>query len=219
MTAPLVELLQDADPDLRIQAALALGEQQDPAAVEPLVRALDDPDANVRFHAIEALGRLRASDAVDALAAIVEGGDFYLAFAAIDALALINDRRVAPRLAPLLARAELRDAVAAALGSLGDDDAVDPLVAALNAEPEAAPAVASALAAIEQRDLRELGEGAHVADAVRARLEPDGLRHLLAAIDTVSPEVLARRYACRRMGAQRRRGRDARRPALAPPCP
>ena len=190
MTAPLVELLQDADSDLRIQAALALGEQQDPAAVEPLVRALDDPDANVRFHAIEALGRLRASDAVDALAAIVESGDFYLAFAAIDALALINDRRVAPRLAPLLARAELRDAVAAALGSLGDDDAVGPLLAALTAEPEAAPAVASALAAIERRDLRELGEGTHVADAVRARLEPDGLRHLLAAIDTASPDVL-----------------------------
>ena len=60
VTAPLIELLQGPDADLRMQAALALGEQQQPAAVGPLVAALDDPDANVRFHAIEALGRLRA---------------------------------------------------------------------------------------------------------------------------------------------------------------
>jgi HEAT repeat protein len=83
-----------------------------------------------------------------------------------------------------------RKAAIEALGRLRASDAVGPLVAALNAQPEATPAVALALAAIEQRDLRELGEGAHVADAVRARLEPDGLRHLLTAIDTASADVL-----------------------------
>ena len=191
MTAPLVELLSDPDGDLRIQAALALGEQQDPAAIEPLLRALDDNNPNVRFHIIEALGRLRASDAVETLAGIVESGDLYLAYAAIDALALINDRRVAPRLAPLLATAELRDAVAAALGMLGDDAAVVPLVETLNAHPDATDAVAGALAAIERRDSRELGDSSHIAEAVRAHVTPDGERHVIDVVERVSPEALA----------------------------
>ena len=191
MTAALVQLLDDPDADLRIQAALALGEQQDPAAIEPLLALLEDPDANVRFHAIEALGRLRATEAVDALADVVESGDVYLAFAAIDALALINDRRVAVRLAPLLASAELRDAVATALGSLGDEYAVPPLIDTINAHPGAAQAVATALASIEQRDRRELGDGLHIGDQLRARLSADGERHLLHAIDGAPPEVLA----------------------------
>lgn len=191
MTAPLVELLQDPDPDLRIQAALALGDQQDPAAIEPLMRALGDNDANVRFHVIEALGRLRASDAVDALAAIVESGDLYLAYAAIDALALINDHRVAPQLAPLLATRDLRDAVATALGMLGDDAAVVPLVETLNAHSDTALTAAGALAAIERRDSRELGDGSHIAEAVRAHLTPDGERHLVEAVEHASPEALA----------------------------
>ena len=190
MTAPLVELLGDADADLRIQAALALGEQQDPEAVEALVQTLQDPDANVRFHAIEALGRLRATDAVDALAAIVESGDVYLAFAAIDALALINDRRVAQRLAPLLGHADLRDAVAAALGVLGDEEAVTPLIETLNTHAEATAAVAAALAAIDQRERRELGEVGHIAGAMRAGLTPQGERHVLEALDDASPDAL-----------------------------
>lgn len=191
MTAPLVELLSDPDDDLRIQAALALGEQQDSAAIEPLMRALDDSHPNVRFHVIEALGRLRATDAVDVLADIVESDDLYLAYAAIDALALINDRRVAPRLAPLLANPELRDAVAGALGMLGDDAAVVPLVETLNAHPDATEAVAIALAAIERRDSRELGDSSHVAEAVRAHVSPDGQKHLIDAVERASPEALA----------------------------
>src|SRR4029078_4730974 len=48
VTEPLSELLQDSDPDLRLQAALALGQQQHPAAVGALIDALRDPHANVR---------------------------------------------------------------------------------------------------------------------------------------------------------------------------
>ena len=42
LTAQLGELLRDSDSDLRIQAALALGQQQHPAAIAPLVAALGD---------------------------------------------------------------------------------------------------------------------------------------------------------------------------------
>jgi HEAT repeat protein len=119
VTGPLTELLGDDDADLRMQAALALGEQHHPAGVDALIGALADVDANVRFHAIEALGRLRAADAVDALADLAEGDDFFLAFPAIDALSQISDPRVAPRLVPLLTRAEVAEPVAEALGELG----------------------------------------------------------------------------------------------------
>ena len=124
VTGPLIELLDGPDADLRMQAALALGEQHHPAAVEALVRALGDPDLNVRFHAIEALGRLRAPDAVEPLADVAESGDFFLAFPAIDALAQISDGRVALRLVPMLARDEIREPVIDALGELAGAEAV-----------------------------------------------------------------------------------------------
>ena len=91
----LLSLLSADDPNLRMHAALALGQLRSDAAVPALIAALGDSDANVRFHAIEALGVLAAPDAVDALAAIAVSGDFFLAFAAIEALG--QDRRSARR--------------------------------------------------------------------------------------------------------------------------
>jgi HEAT repeat protein len=49
--SPLVEFLNGEDSDLRIQAALALGEQRDARAVPELLAALGDEDVNVRYHA------------------------------------------------------------------------------------------------------------------------------------------------------------------------
>jgi hypothetical protein len=91
--SPLLELLNGPDPDLRMQAALALGEQRDERAIEALIAALKDDDTNVRYHAIEALGKLKSTDAVDALAEIAESKDFFLAFPALDALATIGECR------------------------------------------------------------------------------------------------------------------------------
>lgn len=189
-TAPLAELLQDADADLRIQAALALGEQHQPAAAAPLIQALQDPDPNVRFHAIEALGRLRAEPAIDPLLAIVESRDFFLAFAALDALALIRDSRVAPRLVPLLEDADLRDGVAHALGQLGDGHVVSPLVGVLNRTPEAAPAVVLALAAIADALVSQGQDDRDVVALIRETLGAAGRAGLLAAIPGAPPETL-----------------------------
>ena len=83
---PLIGLLADDDVDLRIQAALILGERRDHRAVPSLIAALDDPDPNVRFHAIEALGTLQAPEAVEAFIGIAERRDFFLAFPAMQAL-------------------------------------------------------------------------------------------------------------------------------------
>lgn len=195
ITAPLAGLLKDDDVDLRIQAALALGEQHSPAAVEPLLQALDDPDPNVRFHAIEALGRLRAEPAVDALIGIAESGDPFLAFAALDALGLIRDPRAAPRLVPLLTDPVLRDGAAHALSTLGDHHVVAPLVDALNTSADAALAVMSALATIATRLERDAID---VGGMVREGLSPTGERHVLTA--AADPPVSAMPALARILG-------------------
>jgi HEAT repeat protein len=181
VTGPLTELLGADDPDLRIQAALALGEQHHLAGIDALIGALADPDPNVRFHAVEALGRLRAADAVDALAAIAEGEDFFLAFPAVDALAQIGDPRAAPRLAPLLSRAELAEPVAEALGDLGGAEVVRPLVEALNANGPAVP-IARALAQLHRRYEERYGGGEYVTAEFQGAVRPVGAQRLVDAV-------------------------------------
>ena len=181
VTQPLIELLHDEDPDLRMQAALALGEHQRAAGIDALMAALRDPDANVRFHAIEALGRLRASEAVDALAGIAESEDFFLAFPAIDALARMTDPRVLDRLASFLQVPLLREAAVDAIGRLGHADSVPPLVALLDVE-DMAGAVCSALVRIHDREELQHSGGAFVASEVRRTISSGGQRRLIAAL-------------------------------------
>ncbi len=191
VTGPLVRLLGDTDADLRIQAALALGDQHDAGAIEALIAALDDPDPNVRFHVVESLGRLRADAAVEPLAGIIESRDFFLSFAALDAVALINDARIAPRLVPLLDDEALRPAVANALRCIADDRVVEPLVDVLNRTPEAAIPVITALAAISDRCERQVGNAAQVSVTVVRRLTSQGRRHALEAVEQAWTESLA----------------------------
>ena len=188
--SPLVEFLKGEDADLRMQAALALGEQRDVRAAPALLGALEDADANVRYHAIEALGKLRAAEAAEALAAVAETRDFFLAFPALDALTRIGDARVAPRVVPLLEDELLREAAADALGHLGDEEVVAPLAALLNAPEAPTRVVAGALAALHDRYERLYGEGAYIADLSRAAINPTGARNLLDALDDSSSEEL-----------------------------
>ena len=186
ITGPLSELLHDEDPDLRIQAALALGEQHHPAAGPPLIAALDDVDANVRFHAIEALGRLRAPAAVEPLLGIVEGRDFFLGFAALDALSAIGDSRVAPRLTALLADPSFRGPAADALARLGDERAIPSLVQVVNDDAGATLPALSALCAIAGR-IADLGIDA--SSIVRESLSDSGRRHVIAAAHDAPADV------------------------------
>jgi len=180
--SPLVEFLNGEDADLRIQAALALGEQRDARAVPALVGALGDEDANVRYHAVEALGKLRAAEAADALAGVAETRDFFLAFPALDALRQIGDARVVPRVLPLLEDELLREAAAELLGELGDEEAVTPLARLLNAPHAPTRAAARALAALHDRYAELYGEGAYIADLSRAVINPTGAQNLLEAL-------------------------------------
>lgn len=188
--SPLLELLQNPDPDLRMQAALALGEQHDVRAVPALVNALNDEDTNVRYHAIEALGKIKAADAVDALAEIAESRGFFLGFVALDALRKIGDERVAPRMVPLLDDDLLRKPAIHLLGQLGDDTAAVPLTALLNTADAPAETIAEALATLSDRYQEQYGEGPYIADLVSREISPTGVQNLLAALEEPEQENL-----------------------------
>jgi HEAT repeat protein len=189
VTGPLTALLQDGDADLRIQAALALGDHHTPGAIDALVRALGDPDVNVRFHAIEALGKLRAADAIDALAEIAASEDFFLVFPAVDALARISDGRAAPALVPLLGRPAVAEPVAEALGELGGAEAVRPLVELLNTAGPAT-AIARALARLQQRYEQRYGGGALIVAEFEAAVSAAGAGRILDAVSSCDSQDL-----------------------------
>jgi HEAT repeat protein len=190
VAGPLAALLRDPDPDLRIQAALALGDQPGPVAGEALMAALDDEHVNVRFQAIESLGRLRWSDAVERLSAIAESGDFFLAFPAVDALSRIEDPRVAPRLASLLDDEALAVPAAEALGRLAGGEVVRPLTRALDRPNAPVTNIASALATLHDRYERLYGGGEYIAAEFQAAISPAGAQRVVDAVRTARGDAL-----------------------------
>ncbi|HEY4422977.1 MAG TPA: HEAT repeat domain-containing protein [Pyrinomonadaceae bacterium] len=179
----LIELLKNPNADLRMQAALALGEQRDARAVDALIEALNDEDTNVRYHAIEALGKLKATDAVDALVEIAESKDFFLTFAALEALTKIGDARVVPRIMPLLEDELLSIPAVNLLGQLGDESTVAPLTALLNNPAGPVEAVADALASLSDRYEKQYGEGRYIADLISREISPTGVQNLLDTLE------------------------------------
>lgn len=182
VVAPLIALLGDPHPNLRMHAALALGELGDMDAVPALIGALGDEDANVRFHTIEALGRLAAPAAVEPLAQIAATGDFFLSFPAIDALSRTDDPRVVPTLLTLLGNDLLRPAVIDTLAVLGDEECVAPLAALINNGQNVA-AAAAALVQVRGRYDDTYAAGDQIVDLARGALSRGALDPLTAAIE------------------------------------
>ena len=189
--SPLLNLLKNPDADLRMQAALALGEQRAGRAGPALIAALQDDDMNVRYHAIEALGKLKAVDAIDALADVAETSDFFLGFAALDALAQIGDARIAPRMVPLLENELLRDPTINLLGQLGDDTVVAPLTGLLNSPTiTSANLIARALASLSDRYEAQYGEGRYIAELTSREISPTGVQNLIDELESSANEDL-----------------------------
>ncbi len=192
VTSSVSQLLHDADADVRMYAALALGLMDDARAVPELLGRLDDANTNVRFHAIEALGRIGDRRAAGRVADIAERCDFYLSFAALDALAGIGDASVAPRLLPLLDDPVHLLAAASCLGAIGAEDVV-PALASLTSHAAAAAAVATialALANIHDRLETTVGEGGLVADLARSIMPRASADALVAAIPAANHDEL-----------------------------
>ena len=76
---PLLAALQDRDPAIRKQAAVALGNLGDRRATAGLIGALKDRDDGVRLEAVIALGRIGDPQAIEPLIAKLKSYDnFYV---------------------------------------------------------------------------------------------------------------------------------------------
>lgn len=182
-TETLIEFLKGDDADLRMQAALTLGEQKDAQATAALLDALRDENINVRYHAIEALGKLRSAEAVEPLLTIAEARDFFLSFAALDALREIADEATAGRILPLLTDDDfLREAVIETLGAVSSEEVVTPLINLLNDEPHAAATVARALDVLFDRFEGDAAKRARILERAREAIDESGKTNLLAAL-------------------------------------
>ena len=190
---PLIELLTDRQANLRMHAALALGELHAREATVALLRVLDDPDDNVRFHAIEALGRIGDADSIDPLAKIAASKNFFLAFAAIEALGKTDDARVAPLMVSLLDEELLRPAAIETLAAIGDEDCVPALTRALRVGGADVGAIASALVRIYARYEHGLGDVSVIIDAVSNAITADATNNLATAVaaDTADRAAVA----------------------------
>jgi len=180
---PLCELLTDSETDIRIYAALALGDLKDRAAIPDLIRALRDDDRNVRFHVMEALGKLKAVEAAPDLLLIAEAEDFFLAFPAIDALAEMGDSQIVNRLAPLLKSEMLRTAVVEALAKLGAEQSAPALAELLGTDGPHILPVAQALASAHDTVEKQLGEGRHLIDLVRQHAPAEASQVLIRSLN------------------------------------
>jgi HEAT repeat protein len=114
-----MEVLVDADRNLRRAAAESLGAIGDPQAVPPLLLALEDEHWSVRCAAAGALGRIRSGKSLPALLARLQDDDQTVRRAAVAALGELGDTRAAGRLVAALQDAGLQGAALEALRRMG----------------------------------------------------------------------------------------------------
>ncbi|MDE0865334.1 MAG: sulfatase-like hydrolase/transferase, partial [Rubripirellula sp.] len=95
--APVVALLDDADSEVRAQAARVLGDAHYGPAASAIVSLLADDTSRVRFFAALALGSLQSGNAVEPVISMLrenDGKDRYLTHAGVVALEQIGDREL-----------------------------------------------------------------------------------------------------------------------------
>lgn len=73
---PLISLLADKDPQVRADAAMALGNTKSKEAVDPLIKMLEDKDPSVRSRSAMALGKIGDEKALDPLTLVLKDKDF-----------------------------------------------------------------------------------------------------------------------------------------------
>jgi HEAT repeat protein len=133
--------LQQPNPTLRMQAARAFCDIEEPRAVDSLVELLQDSCALVRVSAAYALGRNTASRIVLPLVRSLQTDwNGYVRKGVVWALGNARDRRAVPALIDALQHdiTAVRLWSASALGQMEIESAVEPLLAALVADPVAA---------------------------------------------------------------------------------
>jgi HEAT repeat protein len=101
-TPVLIQLLDDSEPKVRWEAALALKELGDPASVEALVEALKDENSDVRWVAAEGLAVIGEESLRPLLETLRQEADsFELRDSAHVAISLLEDGELRELLAPV----------------------------------------------------------------------------------------------------------------------
>ena len=135
----LINLLHNADPDLRIFASDILGSTDNVLAVAPLCESLlKDPEVNVRYQAAVSLGNLAMPEAAKCLDKSLDDDEWVL-FAVIEALSKIGaDSSVAAMVKRLDTCSDLvASMIVEALGEIGNIKAVTMLLRRLEKSPTA----------------------------------------------------------------------------------
>jgi len=104
---PLLEGLNDSDPDTRLYVASALGRLHDARAVEPLIALVEAPDHDLRKMAIYSLGMLGDTRAVPPLRGALNDSQQDVRWNAALALARLRDAAGIPVLHQMMDRRQL----------------------------------------------------------------------------------------------------------------
>ena len=136
---PLIEAVNDKEPEVRAQAALSLGKLEDKNAVDSLILLMEnDENENVRTSAARALGEIKSTDSMGSLITSMETDSSPLVRKnAAYALAFAGDYRAIDPLIRALENEEepeVRASIACTLGMLNNYRAIDGLIRALNDE-------------------------------------------------------------------------------------
>lgn len=131
---PLLARLQEDDPDVRADAAEALGRMKDRRALSPLRALLSDPDGEVRTNAAVALVRIGDEQLFPEVVKALRHADPRVVVGAAVTLGRLGDRRVVPNLVEAFKteNVEVGAAVAWALGQCGDRAALPWLITAVD---------------------------------------------------------------------------------------
>ncbi|MHC4314879.1 MAG: HEAT repeat domain-containing protein, partial [Planctomycetota bacterium] len=159
--------LQDEEPQVRINAAMALRRTKNASATEMLVKALKDENASVRNEALLAIS-IRDFRAVPAIIELLRDEDESIRTNAAFVLAKFKDQRAVKPLIKALKdkNYEVRARASYALGEIKDPRAVDVLCKALGDEkPEVRVRAAMAL--------RNIGYKRAVVPLIEALKDPD----------------------------------------------
>jgi len=134
-TRDLVGLLEDPSPEVRKEAALALGRTKDEEAVPPLMERLTDIDVEMRRQAAWALGQIGSADATDQLMELLADPYPHVRSAAALALGQLGGTHAVEALMDLLqtgAEPVEFASAATALGLLGHAPAMRPILERLH---------------------------------------------------------------------------------------
>lgn len=140
--AVLGQLVADGENAVRRNAGLSALERQGPYAVPHLLGMLRGSDPELLLFALQSLSRIGLAEAGTAILPLLDHPDPNVAQAAIEAAGRLRVREAVPPLCGLLGRELwLQLAVIAALGEIGDPEAVGPLMAFIPDSILAEPAV------------------------------------------------------------------------------